>query len=400
MGTGERTAEERSGGERTAEERSGGERTVGRREVVRGAAAGAIAVGGAVAGLGGDAGAGGVTPGVATPGASAAGRRAALRDKVARMIVSPVAGTSLSPEEADRLAALRPGGVILVGDNIGEDGDIRPFTDAIRAAVPDRPPLLYVDQEGGIVRRVKADQEPDQPTMGDMALDEVAAVAGRRSELVLRYGFDVNCAPVADVAFSPDSFMAERSFGADPEAVADRVEATVTAMAEAGVIAVAKHFPGHGATSVDSHEELPTVTVTPEEWQAGEAVPFRRAVEAGVPMVMLGHLMYPEWPDWGDMPATINPVAYRALRDELDYDGIIITDDLGMGALDEIPPLEVIDRAVDAGVDLLLVVVQRATVEEVADHLVDRIVEGSLDEARVDDSLARLDRLQTTRVAG
>ena len=320
-------------------------------------------------------------------------RRAALRDRIARMIVSPVAGTSMTDAEANRLAALRPGGVILVGVNIGTDAGIAPFTAAIRDSVPDRPPLLYVDQEGGIVRRIQADQEPDDPTMGAMPVDAVAAVATRRSELVLGYGFDVNCAPVADVAFTPDSFMASRSFGDDPTAVADRVAATVTAMTAAGLIGATKHFPGHGATSVDSHEALPTVEVTYDEWLAGEAIPFRRAIEAGAPIVMLGHLMYPNWPDWGDTPATFNPAAYRVLREELGFAGVIITDDLGMGALSRWEPLEVIDRAVDCGVDLLLIVVQRAPVEAVLDHLVQRVIDGSLAEARIDESLRRIDRL-------
>ncbi len=320
-------------------------------------------------------------------------RTADLRDRIARMIISPVTGTSLAPAEAERLAALRPGGVILIGDNIGEDGEIAPFTETIKAAIPDRPPRLFVDQEGGVVRRIKADSEPDQPTMGAMPIGEVAAVATRRSEIVLRYGFDVNCAPVADVAYRADSFMAARSFGDDPDRVADRVEATVTAMIEVGVIGAVKHFPGHGATSVDSHEALPTVEATYDEWLAGEAIPFRRAIAAGTPMVMLGHLMYPNWPGWGDTPATFNPEAYRVLREELGYDGVIITDDLGMGALTDWAPLEVIDRAVDCGVDLLLVVVQRATVETVLDHLVGRVLAGSLSEERIDESLARIDRL-------
>ena len=320
-------------------------------------------------------------------------RRAALRDKIARMIVSPIWGTTMTVAEAARLATLRPGGVILIGDNIGADEAIAPFTAAIRAAIPGRPPLLYVDQEGGVVRRIQADEEPDEPTMGTMPVDEVAAVATRRSALVRAYGFDVNCAPVADVAFSPDSFMAARSFGDDPALVADRVAATVQAMTDAGVIGATKHFPGHGATSVDSHQSLPVVEATYDEWLMGEAIPFRRAVRSGAPIVMLGHLMYPNWPDWGDEPATFNPAAYRALREELGYDGVIITDDLGMGALGAWAPLDIIDRAVDCGVDLLLIVVQRSTVETVLDHLAQRVIDGSLDEARIDASLARIDRL-------
>ncbi len=370
--------------------------TIDRRTALLGAAAGALATGVSARGR---AGAQEGTPD-ATPDGAMMEQRAALRDKIARMIVSPVIGTSLTPDEADRLNALRPGGVILVGDNIETPEGIRPFTDAIREAIPERPPLLYVDQEGGIVRRIKTDELPDQPAMGGMSIDEVAQVATDRSTIVLDYGFDVNCAPVADVAFAPDSFMAERSFGSDPEAVAERVEATVTAMTAAGVIGAAKHFPGHGATSVDSHEALPTVEVSYDEWLVGEAVPFQRAIAADVPMVMLGHLMYPNWPDWGDLPATINPIAYDALRNELGYDGVIITDDLGMGALDAWDPLEIIDRAVDAGVDLILIVVQRVPVEAVADHLVDRIMDGTLDEARIDASIERIHRLSATGSRG
>jgi beta-N-acetylhexosaminidase len=220
---------------------------------------------------------------------------------------------------------------------------------------------------------------------------DIANFARLRAELLTDYGFDVNCAPVADVAFSPDSFMSGRAFGSDPELVAECVRAYLQGVMGTGVHHCVKHYPGHGRVSVDSHEALPTLDVDTETWWQEDALPFRVAVEANVPMVMLGHLVLPAW---GDLPASLSPTAVDVLRQDLGFSGVIVSDDLGMGALSAWDSSEVMDMAVAAGVDLLLFVVTAASPEELVDHLTTMVEEGKTSAARVQASATRLVTMQ------
>ena len=201
---------------------------------------------------------------------------------------------------------------------------------AIHATNPELPPLVALDQEGGIVSRIADDPAPDAPTMGQLPAAEISALARARAERLAAYGFDVNFAPVADVAFTPDSFMTGRAFGNDPVVVAQDVAAYLAGVDGTGVLHGVKHFPGHGRVSVDSHEALPVLDVDAATWWEEDALPFRVAVEAGVPMVMLGHLAVPSW---DELPASLSPEAVRVLREDLGFTGVIVSDDLGMGAL-------------------------------------------------------------------
>jgi beta-N-acetylhexosaminidase len=310
-----------------------------------------------------------------------------LRERVARMFMAPITGVSLSDEDAAMLRAVRPGGVILVGENFGTPEEVRALVAAIHATNPDRPPLVALDQEGGIVSRIADDPAPGAPTMGTLPLEEIARLARLRAETLAGYGFDVNFAPVADVAFSPDSFMAGRAFGSDPEQVAADVVAYLQGVAGIGVAHCVKHFPGHGRVAVDSHEALPTLTVDATTWWEADALPFRAAVDAGVPMVMLGHL---DATMWGGLPASLSPVAVQSLRADLGFGGAIVTDDLGMGALSAWGAQEVVDLAVAAGVDLLLYVIAAEEPATLVDHVVSRVEQGEVAEERIDASVARV----------
>jgi beta-N-acetylhexosaminidase len=152
-----------------------------------------------------------------------------------------------------------------------------------------------------------------------------------------------------------------------------------------------KHFPGHGRVSIDSHEALPTLDVDTETWWEIDALPFRVAVEAGVPMVMLGHLVLPAW---DDLPASLSSAAVNVLRDDLGFAGVIVSDDLGMGALSAWDLSEIIDLAIAAGNDLLLFVVMAASPDELIDHLVQSIDAGNIPIERVQASVSRILAMQ------
>lgn len=310
-----------------------------------------------------------------------------LRQRAARMFIFPVSGPVLTAEDAGWLAELRPGGVILVERNFGTSDEVRALTSAIHATVPALPPMVSLDQEGGIVTRLWDDPVPDAPTLATLSLEEISTLAGQRAALLAAYGFDLNFAPVADVAFAPDSFMAGRTFGDDPALVAERVVAYLDGVKNTSVLHCAKHFPGHGRVSVDSHQALPELAVDPDTWAAADALPFAAAIADEVPMVMLGHLAVPMW---DDLPASLSPTAVAVLREDLGFSGVIVTDDLFMGALNAWQPLEIIDLAIAAGVDLLLYVDVPASPDALVDHVVDLVEQGNVSEARITESARRV----------
>jgi len=293
----------------------------------------------------------------------------------------------MTPGFAERLAGERLGGVILLASNIGTPEEVSEFVAAIQGTNPAWPPLVAVDQEGGLVARLPGDPAPSAPELGLLPPEAIAAWAAERAAFVAGFGFDVNFAPVADIAFGPASFMAGRTFGADPERVSEAVAAYVVGVVGSGVIHCAKHFPGHGRPSVDSHLALPEVALSMEEWRETDGLPFAAAIDAGVPMVMLGHLRYRAW---DDLPTSISPVAVGVLRNELGFDGVITTDDLGMAALVEYDPLTVVDLAIAAGVDQLLYVTPAVPLADLIAHLVAEVEAGRVAEERIDVSLRRL----------
>lgn len=314
-----------------------------------------------------------------------------LEEKVAHLFMFPAEGTTMTPAYAERLAAERPGGVILVAPNVGTPEEVKAFVGDIQATNPELPPLVALDQEGGLVARLPGDPAPAAPELGLLPPEEVAVWARQRAAFVAGYGFDVNFAPVADVAYTAASFMAGRAFGDDPAVVAAAVAAYIAGASGTGVVHCAKHFPGHGRASVDSHLALPVVDLSFAEWRESDALPFQAAVEAEVPMVMLGHLLYPQW---DDIPTSLSPVAVGVLRDELGFDGVIVTDDLGMAALAAYDPFAVVERAITAGVDLLLYVTPAVPPRELIDSLVARVEAGAVAEERIDASIRRLLRLR------
>ncbi len=317
--------------------------------------------------------------------------RMTLRQQIARMFIFPVSGTVLTTDEAAWLAELQPGGAILVEHNFGSPDEVRALTAAIHATSPALPPLVSLDQEGGIVTRLWDDPAPDAPTLATLSLEEISAFARMRADLLASYGFDLNFAPVADVAFTPDSYMAGRSFGDNPELVAGCVVAYLDGVKRTSVLHCVKHFPGHGRVRVDSHASLPVLDVDPDTWAGADALPFAAAIADGVPMVMLGHL---DVPMWDGLPASVSPTAVGVLRDTLGFQGVVVTDDLYMGALSDWQPLEIIDMAIAAGVDLLLYVDLPDTPAMLIEHVLTRVEQGAVSEERIAESVRRIVAMQ------
>jgi len=242
------------------------------------------------------------------------------------------------------------GGVVLFGKNIRDPGQVERLTAALDEARPGV--LIATDEEGGDVTRLEAATGSSYPshlalgTVDDVGLTRsVARAIGTDLRGV---GVNFDFAPVADVNTNPDNpVIGVRSFGADPGLVSRHVVAFVEGLHAAGVAACAKHFPGHGDTSADSHLELP---VARGDLHAHLA-PFRAAVAAGVGAIMTAHVLIPEL---GPEPATINPAAIRLLREELGFEGAIVSDAVEMRGVAALAgPEEAAVRALEAGVDAI-----------------------------------------------
>lgn len=310
-----------------------------------------------------------------------------LKERIGQLFMFQALDVRMTTYFQGMLDTIKPGGIIFVQPNIGSPDDIRRFVKAIHDSNKAVPPMIAIDQEGGDVIRLPGDPVPGAIALGRLSDDDVRAKARQRARFLAGYGFDVNFAPVADVAYTSSSMMYLRSFGSDPKHVASKVEQMVRGSRQISVMGAAKHFPGHGRTSVDSHFAMPTVDLDWKEWLKSDAVPFKAAIKARVEMVMIGHLKYTKW---DDRPMSISKVAVEALRDELGFDGVIVTDDLGMGALAGMKPLDVLDQAMDAGVDLFLYTMPPLPWNQLVEHVEKRVKDERVSEKRLNASVRRL----------
>ncbi|WP_127794402.1 glycoside hydrolase family 3 protein [Agromyces sp. LHK192] len=223
-------------------------------------------------------------------------------------------------------------GAVLFAQNLGDDDQRRRLAASLHAGRDDV--FVGIDEEGGNVTRLEAGSGSSLPGAWQLGhLDDVSLTEAVGAELARRSlaaGANVVLAPVADVNVDPrNPVIGVRSYGTDPGLVSRHVAAQVRGIQRGGAAACAKHFPGHGDTHVDSHYALPTVDLSVEEIERLHLAPFRAAIEAGVASIMTGHLVVPEW---GDLPATLNPAILGRLR-ELGFEGAIVTDALDMAAV-------------------------------------------------------------------
>ncbi|RMG98743.1 MAG: beta-N-acetylhexosaminidase, partial [Deltaproteobacteria bacterium] len=267
-------------------------------------------------------------------------------------------GTTLPRHLAEWIGAGRVGGVVLFSRNVGTVEETRALVEQIhRAAPPDVPPLVAVDQEGGRVQRLRAPwtEFPPMRIVARVGGADAAARVGRALGIECREaGIGWNFAPVVDVDTNPENpVIGDRSFARDPQTVAACGAAFVEAMQAEQVAACAKHFPGHGDTDVDSHLDLPVLRHDRARLDAVELPPFRAAVRAKVASIMTAHVVF-EAVD-PKRPATFSPDVLAILREEMGYDGVVVSDDLEMKAVaDRVPAREMAEGALRAGVDVLL----------------------------------------------
>lgn len=279
-------------------------------------------------------------------------------DTLGRFLVVGIPGGQLDAATEEFLRDIQPGGVILFRRNVSTSlEDLQRLIDHLHD-LPWRP-FVSIDHEGGRVVRLGEPftQFPPMARFGVCGDEDLAREVGRAMGRELATaGFDLVFAPVLDVASRPDNpVIGDRALGADAEQVARLGIALARGITEGGVLPCGKHFPGHGHTAADSHVTLPRVEVEATTLQSRELLPFAAAAAAGIPALMTAHVVYPAWDP--DHPATLSPRIVRSvLRDRLHYRGLLLSDDLEMGAIAQhYEPGEAGVRALEAGVDGLLI---------------------------------------------
>jgi len=301
------------------------------------------------------------------------------------MIGIPADGDLASVKE------LQPGAVILMGRNAGPRQEVRRLTRAIQEAV-ETPAIIATDQEGGRVQRL-TDGFTAIPPMGELGTQGANKVniMGMTVAAELR-GAGVNCnlAPVCDVpVHADDTVIGNRAFSSDP-IQASLLAAEYIRGAQPTVMCCAKHFPGHGGVGVDSHHGLPTFAGSRQELDRSHLQAFRSALAAGVGAVMIGHIAVTSVDATGTPASLSAPIVTGILRDQMNFRGLVITDDLEMGALSDFDTGAIAVRAIAAGCDMLMFCHSPEKARIARDAVAAAVESGDLSRERVQDSLARV----------
>ncbi len=323
-----------------------------------------------------------------------------LEQRVAQMFMVTLHGSVMTEQGARHLREWQPGGIVLFTDNMGNPAAMTRLTNAYQQTILDAggvPLLISTDQEGGVVTRLTDGftMFPTPLLLGaagaEMSLRAGAATATELSAV----GINMNLAPVADLeTYAQNPIIARRSFGNDPDLTGEVIAAYVRGTQSMGVLATAKHFPGHGDTREDSHGTLPILDLTRERLDAVELAPFRAAIEADVAAIMVSHIWFRQIDPTPRMPASLSRVFVTdILRGDLGYDGLIMTDAMDMNAVDlEYNFHDALVMAVHAGVDLLAMgpSVGQPVFEAAMQRVVDEVRAGNISEARINESVRRI----------
>lgn len=286
------------------------------------------------------------------------------------------------------------GGITLYAGNIKSPTQIQAFTKFLHGL--GNFPLLCIDEEGGRVARIANNSNfnvPKYTSMGALGATgeswRAREAGGNIGRYLLYYGFDVDLAPVSDVNTNPENVViGDRAFGSSPDLVADMASQFLLGLQEEKVEGCLKHFPGHGDTKADTHYGYAESLKTWDELKECEMIPFRKGIQAGAKMVMTAHVCLPNVTG-GSTPSTLSSVILQdILRKELGFQGIIITDSMGMGAItQEYAADEAAIAAIEAGVDIVL---DPADYEKAFDAVVAAVESGRISEDRINESVARI----------
>ena len=330
-----------------------------------------------------------------------------LEQKIGQLFVVGLPGTENNAETSSIVNEIKPGGVCLFSRNIREAAQTRDLLNSVRDSLP-VVPLLSLDQEGGLVDRLRRVLGPS-PQASKIRTAEDAGLFGQlTSEAIRILGFNTDFAPVIDVVDDRRSKFSNglhsRAYGSSVSDVVDLAGSFARALQDGGCIACFKHFPGLGASEIDSHEDLPAVNITQDEFESIDLRPYRELLSSdGAVAVMVAHAAYPlldlqETDQNGKLlPSSLSfNVVTKLLREGIGFDGVVLTDDLEMGAIVRNYGIgDACVRAINAGVDMLAICAGKEAIYEGFNSVVAAARSGDLDPERIDRSLARIARMKS-----
>lgn len=322
-----------------------------------------------------------------------------LREKIGQMLIVSYSGTEYNAELDTLLKDVKPGGFILFSDNISTYQNTTEYIKNVKSTAS-IPMIIGIDQEGGRVQRIKALADanvitiPSMLEVGRTNDEEISYKVGKiLASEIASFGVNLDFAPVLDVFSNPNNtVIGDRAFGVDYQSVVKMSLPFAHGMQEENIIPVYKHFPGHGDTAADSHVELPVVNKTKEELYQNELIPFKNAIDDGAQAIMVAHIALPNVTG-NYLPATLSKeVITDILRNELKFDGVVITDAINMGALANNYNLEEIcEYSINAGADCLLM--PKNPVETV--NTIEKLInENRISEEKINEAVTRILKLK------
>ncbi|MFH2012050.1 MAG: beta-N-acetylhexosaminidase [Pseudomonadota bacterium] len=323
-----------------------------------------------------------------------------IKDRVGQMFMIGFDGYRVSRDLIEMIQLYQIGGVILFSRNYKDPTQLANLCNDLQALSPSIPLFISIDQEGGRVSRLKEPftQLPPAGILGKIFEKEEkisAELAHNLARVLARelrsVGINMNLAPVLDVNTNPDNpIIGDRSFSPDPFVVSTLGKAFIKGLQENGVIATGKHFPGHGDTDMDSHKQLPVVKHDANRLEEIELKPFMDNIEGELEAIMTAHVLYPAW-DNSKLATLSEKILKNILREKMGFKGLIISDDMEMGAIAGNYPIgEATVIAIKAGVDIILIGNSPESQKEAVQSTFKAIDEGKLSEERVGESLKRI----------
>ena len=317
-----------------------------------------------------------------------------LDEKIGQMIITGFNGSEYN-DDMDRLInEYKVGGVILFARNIEDSNQMIDLTRALQENNNNLPLFISIDEEGGRVSRLPDDVEkfPSAFTIGLINDQQTAYENGKEIGYTLkRLGINLDYAPVLDIYSNENNtVIGDRAFSKEESIVSTMGIATMEGIEDADIIPVVKHFPGHGDTEVDSHYGLPIVYKTLEELRNFEFIPFVKAIESGCDVIMVSHIILNEVDS--SNPASLSKIVISdLLRKDLDFDKVVITDDMSMGAITSIMSIEeACIKSIEAGCDILLLGNAYEEIEQVINSIKLKLYNGEISEEQINKSVKRI----------
>lgn len=317
-----------------------------------------------------------------------------LDEKIGQMIITGFNGSEYN-DDMDRLInEYKVGGVILFARNIEDSNQMIDLTRALQENNNNLPLFISIDEEGGRVSRLPDDVEkfPSAFTIGLINDQQTAYENGKEIGYTLkRLGINLDYAPVLDIYSNENNtVIGDRAFSKEESIVSTMGIATMEGIEDADIIPVVKHFPGHGDTEVDSHYGLPIVYKTLEELRNFEFIPFVKAIESGCDVIMVSHIILNEVDS--SNPASLSKIVISdLLRKDLEFDKVVITDDMSMGAITSIMSIEeACIKSIEAGCDILLLGNAYEEIEQVINSIKLNLYNGEISEEQINKSVKRI----------